>query len=55
MSPALLQPVLFGGLFMGVLSALPIISIGNCCCLWIMGGGMAVSNTHLTLPTNREV
>ncbi|HIE93365.1 MAG TPA: hypothetical protein EYQ83_11070 [Acidobacteria bacterium] len=43
MSPALLQPVLFGGLFMGVLSALPIISIGNCCCLWIMGGGMVTS------------
>ena len=39
MSRALLQPVLFGGLFMGVLSALPIISIGNCCCLWVMGGG----------------
>ncbi|MBD93500.1 MAG: hypothetical protein CL482_04490 [Acidobacteria bacterium] len=43
MSPALLQPVLFGGLFMGVLSALPIISIGNCCCLWIMGGGVVTS------------
>ncbi len=43
MSPALRQPVLFGGLFMGVLSALPIISIGNCCCLWIMGGGMVTS------------
>ena len=39
MSQALLQPVLFGGLFMGVLSALPIISLGNCCCLWVMGGG----------------
>ncbi len=39
MSHALLQPVLFGGLFMGVLSALPIISLGNCCCLWVMGGG----------------
>ncbi len=43
MSPTLLQPVLFGGLFMGVLSALPIISLGNCCCLWIMGGGMVTS------------
>ena len=39
MSKALLQPVLFGGLFMGVLSALPIISLGNCCCLWVVGGG----------------
>jgi small-conductance mechanosensitive channel len=35
-----LQPALFGGLFIGVLSALPIISLGNCiCCMWIVGGG----------------
>ena len=38
-----LQPVLFGGLFMGVLSALPIISIGNCCCLWVISGGMVTA------------
>ena len=31
--------VLLGGLFIGVLSALPIISVGNCCCLWIVSGG----------------
>jgi len=31
--------VLLGGLFIGVLSALPIINLGNCCCLWIVGGG----------------
>jgi len=36
----LIQPVLLGGLFLGVLSALPIISAGNCCCLWTLGGGM---------------
>ena len=36
----MLQPALLGGLFIGVLSALPVISIGNCCCLWIMAGGM---------------
>src|SRR5438874_10551049 len=35
-----LQPALFGGLFIGVLSALPIINIGNCCCLWVIGGGL---------------
>ena len=34
------QPVLLGGLFIGVLSALPIISVANCCCLWIVSGGM---------------
>ena len=36
-----LQPALFGGLFIGVLSALPIVNAGNCCCcLWVVGGGM---------------
>jgi hypothetical protein len=35
-----LQPALFGGLFIGVMSALPIISLGNCvCCMWVLGGG----------------
>jgi len=34
------QAVLLGGLFIGVLSALPIINIANCCCLWIIGGGV---------------
>jgi hypothetical protein len=28
-----------GGLFIGVLSALPIVNLANCCCLWILGGG----------------
>ena len=41
MNPApKLQPALFGGLFIGVLSALPIVNIGNCCCLWVIGGGV---------------
>jgi hypothetical protein len=42
MTPAApkLQPALFGGLFIGVLSALPIINIANCCCLWVIGGGV---------------
>jgi hypothetical protein len=40
MPPAKLQPALFGGLFIGVLSALPIINLGNClCCMWVIGGG----------------
>ena len=35
-----LQPALFGGLFIGVLSTLPIIQFGNClCCMWVLGGG----------------
>jgi len=34
------QPALLGGLFIGVLSALPIIGLANCCCLWVILGGM---------------
>jgi len=33
------QAILIGGAFIGVLSALPIVSIANCCCLWLVGGG----------------
>ena len=34
------QPALIGGVVMGVLSALPIVSGGNlCCCLWVVSGG----------------
>src|SRR5688572_32053470 len=38
-----MQPVLLGGLFIGVLSALPIVQLCNCCCLWIVGGGVLSS------------
>ncbi len=35
-----LQPALLGGLLLGVLSALPIVNLGNaCCCLWVLAGG----------------
>ncbi len=35
-----LQPALLGGAFIGVMSALPIINMGNCCCcLWVLAGG----------------
>jgi hypothetical protein len=36
------QPALLGGLFIGVLSAIPIVSFANCCCLWVITGGMLV-------------
>jgi hypothetical protein len=39
-APSKLQPALYGGLFIGVLSALPLINIANCCCLWVIGGGV---------------
>ena len=36
------QPALLGGLFIGVLSSLPVVSLANCCCLWVLGGGALV-------------
>ena len=40
MPSKMFQPALFGGLLLGVLSALPLINLGNvCCCLWILSGG----------------
>ncbi len=39
MTPARLQPALLGGVAIGVLSALPVINIANCCCAWILFGG----------------
>ena len=34
------QPALLGGLFIGILSSLPLISALNvCCCLWVIAGG----------------
>jgi hypothetical protein len=36
-----LQPALLGGLFIGVLSSLPLVRYGNaCCCLWVVAGGL---------------
>ncbi len=38
-APAKTQPALLGGVAIGVLSALPVINIANCCCAWILFGG----------------
>jgi hypothetical protein len=36
-----LAPALWGGVFIGVLSALPLVNLGNCCCcLWVVLGGV---------------
>ena len=53
-----MQPALLGGLFIGVLSALPIISFCNCCCLWVLAGGFLASylqqqNQPATLSVGR--
>jgi hypothetical protein len=40
MAPKKLFPAIFGGLFIGLMSSLPLVSLGNCiCCLWIVSGG----------------
>jgi hypothetical protein len=42
MTPSKTQPALLGGLAIGVLSALPVVNLANCCCAWILfGGGLA--------------
>ncbi|MEI6670112.1 MAG: hypothetical protein WCP29_18340, partial [Acidobacteriota bacterium] len=43
-SNSMLMPAVWGGLFLGVFSALPFISAGNlCCCMWVIGGGMVAA------------
>ena len=45
------QHVLLGGLFIGVLSALPVVGYLNvCCCLWVVCGGLL---TTYLLQQNR--
>jgi hypothetical protein len=42
--PSFAQPALLGGLVMGVLSALPLVNLGNvCCCLWVVSGGVVAA------------
>jgi len=54
----LTQPALVGGLVMGVLTALPIISAGNvCCCLWVVSGGLIaayVMQQALPMPISQS-
>ena len=58
MDSARLQPALLGGVFIGVLSALPFISAANCCCcLWVIAGGVLAvylrqQNSTLALPAS---
>ena len=40
-----LKPALLGGLIVGVLSALPFISI--CCCIWAIGGGLLAGMLYI--------
>lgn len=41
---AMLMPAAWGGVMIGVLSALPIVGAANlCCCMWVIGGGLVAS------------
>lgn len=48
-----LKPAFWGGLFIGVLSALPLVNLANCCCcLWVLAGGaLTVYLRQQTTPT----
>ena len=51
------QPALLGGLFIGVLSSLPLVNVGNvCCCLWVvLGGALTVYLQQQASPEPVEV
>jgi hypothetical protein len=55
------QPAILGGLFIGVLSSLPLVNMANvCCCLWVVVGGVLVvylqqQNTPTPLETSEAV
>jgi hypothetical protein len=47
--PSKFQPALVGGLVLGILSVIPIVSIGNlCCCLWVLLGGALAARMLVT-------
>ncbi len=44
----MLKPALIGGVILGVLSAIPVISAFNClCCAWVIGGGMLAAHLYV--------
>jgi hypothetical protein len=46
------QPALLGALFIGILSSLPVLSLANCCCLWVICGGVLTAYLQQqNLPT----
>ena len=50
--PSYSQPAVIGGVIMGVLSALPIVSAGNvCCCLWVVVGGLHTTKDPAGIPS----
>lgn len=57
MAPARIQPALLGGVTIGVLSALPFVMVGNCCCCaWVLfGGGLSAYLMQQDHPVPIEV
>jgi hypothetical protein len=44
----MLKPALIGGVLLGILSALPVLSLFNCfCCAWEIGGGMLAAHLYV--------
>ena len=42
------KPALLGGLFVGLLSAIPVVNFANvCCCLWAILGGLLASYLYI--------
>lgn len=45
---SMLKPALIGGVLLGILSAIPVISALNCfCCAWVIGGGVLASYLYV--------
>lgn len=44
----MLKPALIGGVLLGILSSVPVISIFNCvCCAWVVGGGVLAAYLYV--------
>jgi hypothetical protein len=45
----MLKPAMTGGVLLGILSALPFVSLFNClCCAWVIGGGMLAAHLYVS-------
>jgi hypothetical protein len=49
----MLKPALIGGVLLGILSAVPPLSLFNCvCCAWVIGGGILAANLYVKSSPN---
>jgi hypothetical protein len=56
-SASKLTPALIGGVVTGVLSSIPLVSMGNClCCMWvILGGAVGVYAYRREMPPKSQI